>query len=230
MPIPPSRALVPYDPATAAAQHFNIPERVSRAVIANLERDRFIAIEAPMKPAAGPLGLNGTGRYKPLGLDIRSNELGFDRHRGETFISDPDLMVAGERGRIYSDPFVRQQLVPELNRSWRGRDIAPTLAVERGGILLEPTDPFQHSHQATYFTVPEAKPGIAGALPKPGVVVYKLDPRTGQPVVFGVPADSYVDWLRGEAYAEDLSWYPWATQAQDWSSWYEFVGSGGEGR
>jgi hypothetical protein len=213
-----------------AAQLGNVPERVSDAIIKNLEPGRKIAIQG-MKPAAGPLHGDGAYPYKHIQLkNQKSDAQGYLRDpKGVLHISDPDIMVVIEDGHIVSDPYA-VQLADDMNTSWRGRQIDRRLAVQRGPMLVEPKDPFQHSQRATYFTQSDSAShrNIANEMPN-NILVYELDSQTGLPTV-SLQTDS-VSWIQSAAYAEDLSWYPWASDhpggnpALNWDDWYDYVGS-----
>jgi hypothetical protein len=214
------------DPVLAARVLGNIPERVAEAIIANLEGDRSIAIQA-MKEAA--LTYDNELPYKHIELkNQKSNAQGFLVDKGVTYISDPDIMAIVENGRIVSDR-AALELVKEMNESARGRPIIDELAKQRGLLKVEPTDPFQHSQRATYWQTSDSAGhrNIANEMPR-GVVIFELDPNTRRPLVYY--REDTTAWIRQRTYAENTRWYPWASAQPgkssewSWNNWYHFVG------
>ncbi|MCG3212508.1 MAG: hypothetical protein FOGNACKC_06178 [Anaerolineae bacterium] len=231
---PSEGAIVPYD-FYEASRNLNFPDRVTRAIEENLKHGRSIAIELKklddgslvMKPAARYL--DDVAPYKHIGLKkAKSNDFGIliDEATGELHISDPDIMVVIDDGRILSDA-ATVQLADEMNYVARGyRGVDEAVAKQRGPIRVEPTDPFQHSGRSTFFTKgdpiqkPELRDKIAHVPPKDGVAVFTLDSQ-GYPMLYTVGGGSdFVDWVRKMAYNENLSDYPWVNSNSDWNSWY----------
>jgi hypothetical protein len=229
------QAVVPYDIRTAARQ-YNFPDRVTNAIVENLKPGRYIPIELKdlgggrlaMKPAA--MHLDNLAPYKHIDLKAKQSDgLGFlkDEVTGEDYITDPDIMLVIDNGRILSDA-ATVKLADEMNFFARGgREVDPRVARKRGPLVVDPRDPFQHSGRATFFTVQGAGKyrHIADAPPKYGVAVFTLDPR-GRPIVYEVKGKDYLNWVRETAYNEDLRYYPWASANPggdpnlDWASWY----------
>lgn len=121
-------------------------------------------------------------------------------------------MIVIDNGRMLSDAET-VNLADDMNFFARGGREANLITPQHGPLSVEPTDPFQHSGRATYFTMEDAAAhwDIAGVPPQDGVAVFTLD-RQGNPIVRTVGGgEEYVNWVRDTAYIEDVSLLPWAT-------------------
>lgn len=232
----------------AQARALNFPDRVTDAIVANLKPGRKILIELS-ELSDGSLGLKRAARffddqyaYKHIDLKgTKSNDFGLLYDEDYVpHLSDPDIMGIIDDGRILSDE-AALKVVDELNFVARGnRGVDPTKAIQRGPLIVEPTDPFQHSQRATFFTVNDSgkyvqidpntgqRVRIADSVPNDGVAVFELN-SNGSPIVYTVGGgDEYVGWVTKAAYNEDLSYFPWAGKhpggnpSLTWDDWYRW--------